>query len=62
MNKPLPPEVNLGYTMAAGMVVFTFLGYLLDSKLGKGHGATLTGMFLGLMYCGYEVWKLTKKK
>ena len=42
------------------MAILTYLGYLLDEKWG-GSVWTFTGMFLGLFYCGYEIWKLVKK-
>ena len=54
------PALALGTNMAAGMAIFTFLGYKLDQKLGSGRTWTLCGMFLGLAYCGYEVWKLVR--
>ena len=44
--------------MVAGMALFTFLGYKLDCRFGGGRMWTLGGMFLGLAYGGYEVWKL----
>ena len=47
--------------MAAGMAVFSGLGYYIDQKRGVGMEFTLSGMFLGLFYCGYEVWKLTRR-
>ncbi len=53
--------LSLGLNMLAGMVVFTWLGYWLDNQRGGGRGWTLTGMFLGLFYCGYEVWKLVRR-
>ena len=59
-NRPIP-AVSLGLNMAAGMIVFTAIGYWVDQKLpGNGSAATLTGMFMGLIYCGYEVWKLIR--
>ena len=53
--------MSLGFNMAAGMAVFTYLGYWLDQKMGGGQGWTLAGIFLGLFYCGYEVWKLVRQ-
>lgn len=55
------PALALGTNMAAGMGIFTFLGHTLDQKLGTGRAWTLCGMFLGLGYCGYEVWKLVRQ-
>ncbi len=48
--------------MTAGMVIFAYLGYLIDQKTTKGQAWTLVGIFLGLVYCGYEVWKLVRKE
>jgi hypothetical protein len=47
----------LGTNMAAGMAIFTGLGYWLDHRRGDGIGWTLAGMFLGLTYGLYELWK-----
>ena len=52
---------SLGINMAAGMAVFSFLGYWVDQKTGGGQIWTLVGIFLGLFYCGYEVWKLIRE-
>jgi len=58
-SKKAIPAVALGTNMAAGMIVFSFIGYKIDQKLG-GRAFTLIGMFLGLLYCGYEVWKIIR--
>jgi len=50
----------LGINLTAGMVFFAGGGYLLDKNLGTGQAATLAGMFLGLIYIGYEIWKFVK--
>ena len=52
---------SIGINMAVGIAVFTYLGYLIDQKRGGGQIFTLIGIFFGLGYCGYEVWKLIKK-
>lgn len=52
--------MSLGSTMVVGVVLFTYLGYLIDKKRGTGQTWTLVGIFLGLFYCGYEVWKLVR--
>ena len=54
------PAVSLGYTLTAGMIVFTLVGYWIDKKRGTDGVWTLCGMFAGLLYGGYEVWKLVK--
>ena len=52
---------TLGITMAVGIGVFTYLGYRIGRKLGKEEAGTLIGIFVGLFYCGYEVWKLIQR-
>ncbi len=54
--------MSLGINMGAGMAVFTYLGYYIDQKRGGGQAFTLGGIFLGLFYCGYEVWKIVRKQ
>jgi len=53
---------TLGINMAVGMAIFASLGYWIDQKKGGGQIWTLIGIFLGLFYCGYEVWKLIKSQ
>lgn len=52
--------VALGTTMAVGMAVFAFAGHYVDSRRGGGVFWTLCGMFAGLAYGGYEVWKAVR--
>ena len=52
--------ISLGMTMAVGVAFFTYLGYLVDQKTGGGQGWTLAGNYVGLFYCGYEIWKLIR--
>ena len=52
---------SLGFNLMAGMIFFSCVGYWIDQKRGGTQGWTLTGMFLGLFYGGYEVWKFIKK-
>ena len=58
-NRPAP-AISLGLNMTAGMIMFSFIGHWVDQKRGGGYIATLIGMFLGLFYCGYEVWKIVR--
>ena len=60
-SKKSLPAISLGLNMAAGMAAFSALGYYWDQKSAKGYQWTLVGMFLGLFYCGYEVWKIVKE-
>jgi F0F1-type ATP synthase assembly protein I len=52
----------LGYTMIATMIVFTGIGFWLDKEFNtQNQGLTLAGIFLGLLFCAYEVWKLLQE-
>lgn len=53
-------SLSLGINMVGGISLFSFIGFKIDQKLGGGSGFTLLGIFLGLFYGGYEVWKLVK--
>ena len=54
---------TLGYTIMAAVFFFTFVGYKLDEKFkNEYHLWTLLGIFTGLAYSGYEVWKLVKNE
>ena len=44
-----------------GMLAFSLGGYYLDRKRGGGYALTLAGMFLGLVYVGYETWKTVRQ-
>jgi len=53
--------ISLGINIAVGMALFTIIGNWIDKKLGDQHLWILVGMFLGLFYCGYEIWKLIRQ-
>lgn len=53
--------IMLGLNMAVGVVVFTLAGYWLDQKRGGGKAWTLCGIFMGLFYGAYEVWKVVRE-
>jgi len=55
------PGISLGINIAVGMALFTIIGNWIDKKLGDQHLWILVGMFLGLFYCGYEIWKLIRQ-
>ena len=59
-NRPIltNPAIALGTNLMAGMLFFSGIGYYVDHKRGDGVLWTLIGMFLGLAWCGYEVWKI----
>ena len=51
----------LGLNFAVGMAVFSFIGFYIDQKRGKGCILfTILGVFLGLAYGAYEVWKVIR--
>ena len=51
----------LGLNMAVGVVVFTMAGHWVDQKRGGGKAFTLCGIFMGLFYGAYEVWKVVRQ-
>ena len=51
------PAVGFGSSFALAMALFAWGGYRLDVKTGQLPVFTLTGVFLGLVYGAYEVWK-----
>ena len=53
--------ISLGLNMAVGVVVFTLAGYWLDQRRGGGKAFTLCGIFMGLFYGAYEVWKVVRQ-
>ena len=53
--------ISLGLQMAVGVAIFTALGYYVDRRRGGGKAFTLAGVFLGLFYGGYEVWKIVRQ-
>lgn len=52
--------VNLGFTMAGGMVLFVCLGGWVGRKTGHPKAGLLAGIFLGLIYGGYETFKAVR--
>ena len=56
----LAAALGLGTQLAAGMIVFAGLGYVLDRRYGDGVAFTLGGVALALLYGGYEVWKVVR--
>lgn len=53
--------IGIGYVMCGGMIFFSVGGYFLDEYFDSNPIFTLSGIFVGLLYCGYEIWKLTRK-
>ena len=62
MDRKYFPAVSLGLNFAVGMAFFSVLGIWADRKWGKEAGwLTLLGIFAGLLYGAYEVWKIIKQ-
>ena len=70
--KPVPPEkpeerglyqraLGIGFTWTAAIALFTLGGHWLDTRTGGGWLWTMAGALLGLLYCGYELWKLWRE-
>ncbi len=53
--------IGLGSTLTVGMAVFTLGGLYIGNLLDRTTEGILAGVFLGLFFCGYEVWKSVRK-
>lgn len=53
---------NLGLTLAVGMALFTGLGWSVDRYRGRGPIGILTGAGLGVIFIGYELWRLFRNE
>ena len=53
--------LGIGFTWAGAMALFTLGGHWLDGRTGGGVRWTIAGALLGLVYCGYELWKLWRE-
>ena len=54
--------IGFGYQFTAAIIVCAGLGYYLDHRRGgEGIAFTLGGLFLGLFYGGYELWKIIRR-
>lgn len=53
-------NLNIGLNMAVGMAFFSIGGWWLDKHFLTKPVLTSIGIFLGLAYCAYEVWKFLK--
>ena len=52
---------SIGLNLIAGMLICAGIGYYIDQKRPGGYFFTLIGIFLGLVYSGYELWKLIQE-
>jgi len=53
------PAIGFGTSFAVGMALFGLGGHWLDEKYDREPLFTLLGLFMGLLYGGWELWKLT---
>lgn len=54
--------IGLGSTLTVGMAGFTLAGYYLGRRYDHLVPGILIGVAFGLFFCGYEVWKLVRRK
>jgi hypothetical protein len=60
-NRGMQHAIGLGYQFLAAMLLLVGGGVWLDRRGGGEEvGYTLLGVFLALLYCAYEVWKLVR--
>ena len=53
--------IGFGTTFAVGVAVFTGIGWWIDEKRGgETQWFTLGGIFAGLLFGAYELWKLLR--
>lgn len=50
--------IGFGTSFAAAMALFGLGGHWLDVRYGREPLFTLLGIFMGLLYGGWELWKL----
>ena len=60
-NRSGMPLLASAWNIVGGMLGFSLLGYAIGHKMGDIVTGTLIGMFIGLIYCSYEVWKLIRR-
>ena len=59
-KKKFTAAIGFGTEFAAGVILLTFIGYKVDEKYETGETFTLVGVFLGIFYGFYQVWKLIR--
>lgn len=50
-------DYMLGALLAGGMVFNVLIGYYIGLKTDTVVISTLVGAFVGIVFCGYEIWK-----
>ena len=56
-NRRAGAAIGFGTSFAAGMAIFGLGGHWLDVKYDREPLFTLLGLFMGLLYGGWELWK-----
>ena len=51
----------MNYYAGFGVVFLFFIGFYIDGRLKTGYCFAITGMIIGLIYIGYEIWKILRK-
>jgi CBS-domain-containing membrane protein len=60
-NRASVPLLASAWNIIGGMIGASLLGYAIGNKMGDKITGALVGMFIGSMYCSYEVWKLIRR-
>lgn len=58
VKRSVNPAIGFGTSFAAGMAILGLGGHWLDVRFGREPLFTLLGIFMGLAYGGWELWKL----
>ena len=56
--KKAAPYLNIGYTWAAAVIIFTYVGIKIDDYFGSKPFATLVGAILGVFTGFYQLIKI----
>jgi len=59
--KGVQNHITLGLNLAVGIGGCVFIGYWIDQKVGQGQTWTMVGIFTGMLYLSYEIWKLLRE-
>ena len=60
-RRVLGAALSFSTNFLAGILLFGFLGDYLDGKFGTAHDCKAIGIFLGLLYGGYELRRLVRQ-
>jgi hypothetical protein len=51
----------MNYYAGFGVIFLFFTGLYFDQRLKTGYFFAFTGLIIGFIYIGYEIWKITRK-